>query len=189
VLISSFDSRSDSRGRRPHRVTCRQNPARPWTRMSGQGPVVCLGRGPVARASRLLAIERACTAPEPCAPLMAAAARVPDCRSPRASEQGCEARSRCRSLMKRDRHRPPGSVQMPGHIRAEHLECSRNGLYRCLNVLARPVRRSPGRDAAPPIPARRVSSRRRDFPSPSASPAARTPRLDARCPCHVGPAR
>jgi hypothetical protein len=143
----------------------------------GRDPVMCLGRRPAARAPRLLAIEHACTAPEPCARLMVAAARAPGCRSPPSKRTRVRSSLSCRSLMGRDRHRPPGAVHVPGHIRAEDIECSRDGLCRCLNVLARPVRRSSGRDTTPPIPARRVSSRRRDFPSPSASPATQTPEI------------
>ena len=108
----------------------------------------CLGRDPVARASRLLAIERACTAPEPCATL-GEATRAPDRRFP---EQGCEAHAAAVG-MGRDRHRPPGSVQVAGHHPSGTPRVQPNSLCRRVNVLSRSARRrEPGRDVATPNP-------------------------------------
>jgi hypothetical protein len=96
-------------------------------------------------------------------------------------EQGCQARSRCRSRLGRDRHRPRGPSHVRRFMRAERLEGSRNSRCRRVNVLSRQVTR----DAAATRPRRAPPSVRVHgaprFLSPGNSPTARAPRLAARC--------
>lgn len=160
--------------RRPSPAGPDADPTRPGLehRVSGQG---------ARRSSIASARHRACV--HSARALRPARGRGgPSARPQVSPEQECEARSRCRSLLGRDRYRPPGPAHVRGLIRAEHLECSRNSLCRRVSVLSRPgrPRPRPRRGHAVPLPACVMGAPR--LPSPSASPAGSNPEIGSSMP-------
>jgi len=110
----------------------------------------CLGRDPVARAPRLLAIERAWTAPELFAPLHDRGG--PSVRPQVSPNKDAKLAHTAAASWGEIGTALPAQFRCRDTIRAEHLECSRNRLCRRVNMLSRPVRRRPRPRAATPIP-------------------------------------